>query len=209
MSEETRVALKAKLDIEVESLAAKYKSTPREELGEPTFYWDVIAAGPFNLPPPPWPGPFPIGDRLIQVGEVAYFAVVVFLNPSFPAPHSACDMITAFGASIELNMVTSNMQTMSPAPSGLNPSQCILTSVGICTYTHIFEVVPQQEACLYETNICARICNCEHKYVRPYSAFARWVVGIDFDWIFGSPSITFDHPIRYRVANLQGDCCPP
>lgn len=208
MSEEALETLKAKLDNQVESLVAQYKSTPREELAEPDFYWDILATGPFNLPPPPWPGPFPVGDRIIQVGEVAYFGVVVFLNPSFPAPQSACSMITDFGASIELNMVTSNMQTMSPAPSGLNPSVCIPTSPNVCTYNYIFEVVPQQEACLYETNICARICNCNHKYVRSYSAFARWVVGIDFDAVFGSPSLTFDHPIRYMVSNLQGNCCP-
>ena len=207
MSDEYFEQLQVVLDQEEEALVARFVATPREaleemyapELGAPVDYWDVIARGPFQQPALA-PG------RIIQVGEEAAIRVMVILNPNFPAGQSACDTITGFGAFIELNMFTANMQTMTPEPS-LTESVCIPTTLNQCRYRHTFRIRPQIAACLYETNICARICNCNHQYVPQYSAFVRWVRNLDFDLIFGAPRRTFDHPIRYMVADLKGKCC--
>lgn len=209
MSAEYFDELQERLDQEEDALVARYKATPREaleqmyapELGSPEDYWDVIARGP-------WQAPGLAPGRIIQVGEEALIRVVVILNPNFPAGQSACDTITGFGANIELNMYTSNMQTMTPEPS-LTETVCIPTVLGQCRYRYTFRIRPRTAACLYETNICARICNCDRtRYVPQYAAFARWVRNFDFDLVFGAPLRTFDNPIRYMVADLNGRCCP-
>jgi hypothetical protein len=209
MSDEYFDELQARLDQEEDALVARYNATPREaleqmyapELGAPVNFWDVIARGP-------WQAPGLEPGRIIQVGEEALIRVVVILNANFPAGQSACDIITGFGAKIQLNMFTSNMQTMTPEPN-LSDSVCIDTVLGQCRYRHTFRIRPQTAACLYETNICARICNCDgSRSVPQFAAFVRWVRNLDFDLVFGAPRRTFDNPIRYMVADLNGRCCP-
>ena len=56
------------------------------------------------------------------------------------------------------------------------------------------------------TNICVRICNCNNVYVRQYSGFARWVLDLDYDLIFGQPKWVFDHPIRFMVSDIRVKC---
>lgn len=201
----------AQLDARHAQLAAKLESlTERRaqaalELAGPQRFWDVFAIGPFqdiSLQP----------SRVIDVNEEATIRVYVYLNQYYPSPYpgqNACDIIAGFGASIELSFVTSNMQTMQPA-SGLNFYHCIQTTPGQCWYWYDWTFKPQQSACIYETNICARICNCYNKYVQQYSGFARWIWDLDYDLIFGSPGLTFDQPIRFMVSNFAIGCdCPP
>jgi len=202
MSEEKLEAMKGSLDAKLESLFARRAATPTEELAGPLNFWEVYAVGPYQnfvLEP----------SRVIDVGEQATILVVVYLNPFVPSPipgGNACDIITGFGASIELNFVTSNMQTMTAAPA-LSPSFCIPTVLGQCWYSFYWTFTPREEACIYETNICARICNCNGYYIPQYSGFVRWVENLDYDYFFGADQYTFDHPIRYMVADPSGRCC--
>jgi hypothetical protein len=144
--------------------------------------------------------------RIIQVGETASIFTVVFLNPLFPqAALSACDIITGFNAKIELNYFTSNTQTMQPVRD-LSVSRCIRTVRNVCFYVDQFDFTPRDPACLYETNICARICNCDDTPIRPFGAFVRWVFDLDFDLFFGSEGLEFDRPIRYMVSDFASPC---
>jgi hypothetical protein len=197
---------KAAVEAKLEALFAKRKATPSEELAGPQDFWDLYAVGPYqswDLEP----------SRVIEVDEEATIGVVVYLNDLYPIPapvQNACDIITGFGACIELNFFTSNMQTMQPAPQ-LSHHYCIPTTPGQCWYYYEWTFKPSTAACLYETNICARICNCKGEAVRQYSGFVRWVEDWEYDWIFGEfSSYTFDHPIRFAVFDYKGqdDCCP-
>ncbi|MCA9964198.1 MAG: hypothetical protein KC423_08145 [Anaerolineales bacterium] len=187
------------------------KSAPAAKLAEPLLWWEVFAIGPFqagaNTVPPADLGDQPLlPHRIIQAGEEATILTVVFLNPNFPrATLSACDIITRFGAQIELNYITSNMQTMQPAPE-LSKSFCLETKLNQCWYVHEYTFTPTEPACLYETNICARICNCDDIPIQPFGAFVRWVFDLDFDLFFGSPSLEFNRPIRFMVSDFQKGC---
>lgn len=204
--EEKQASMKANLDAKMEEIFARRKATPVEELAGPQYFWDLYAVGPyqaFGLEP----------GRVIEVGEWATIAVYVFLNPLVPSPYpgqNACDIITGFGAKVELNFFTSNMQTMTAVP-GLNFHCCIPTTLNQCWYSCYWTFRPTVAACLYETNICARICNCANYQlgVPQYSGFVRWVENLDYDLLFGAYPYTFDHPIRFMVSDFSRPCdCP-
>ena len=193
-------ALQAYLDAQLES---SFEQAATIELAGPQDFWNLYATGPYQ-----WPSRKPY--RVIQLGEYAWLYVIVWLNPNFPdsAPgQNACDMITGFGGKIELNFVTSNMQTMSPAPA-LNHTYCIQTTEGQCRYRYLWRFRPREAACLYETNICARICNCNNKPVKQYSGFVRWVEDLDVEWLFPQRPWGFDRPIRYMVSDMSDCECP-
>ncbi len=203
MSEAKFEEMKAILDDKLKALVDQHKATPVEELAGPQNFWDLYAIGPyqdFSV--------FP--SRVIELGETATVLIVAYLNPFVPSPfpgQNACDIITGFGAKIELNIFTSNMQTMTPA-AGLSESVCIPTMIGQCWYTYYWTFKPTAPACLYETNICARICNCSNYPigVPQYSGFVRWVRNLDYDLLFGAPPLTFDHPIRFMVSDYKQKC---
>lgn len=195
--------MKASLDARFESLVERHKSTPTEELAGPQNFWDLYAVGPYQnygLEP----------GRVIELGEWATVAIYVYLNPFVPSPYpgqNACDIITGFGAKVELNIFTSNMQTMTAVPN-LSTSVCLPTSIGQCWYSFYWRFKPSDPACLYETNICARICNCSDYPigVPQYSGFVRWVRNLDYDLLFGAYPYTFDHPIRFMVSDYKQKC---
>ena len=191
------------LNTQCEALFTQAADAPAEQLAGPPRFWDVIAVGPYQVPALQ-------PSRVLDVGEEASILTLVYLNPNVPNPapgQNACDIITGFGGKIEISYVTSNMQTMEPVPE-LSDTFCIETTHGQCWYSHYWTFKPTDPACIYSTNICVRICNCNYYYVRQYSGFARWVANLDFDLIFGAPVWQFDHPIRYMVSdyNVKCDC---
>jgi len=200
----TEVAsMEAALDAQLDGVFEKVEAST--ELAGPPRFWDVIASGPYQVPSVR-------PSRLIEAGERAMIQVIVYLNPRVPSPYpgqNACDIITGFGGKIQLHFITSNMQTMQPEPQ-LTHSHCIQTKKGVCRYRYRWVFRPQNPACLYSMNICARICNCRDYYVPQYSGFARWIENVDFDWIRGAPRWQFDHPIRFMVSDPNAKCdCPP
>jgi hypothetical protein len=163
--------------------------------------WEVYAWGPYQFPFDPLRDP----GRIIFLGEKAYIAVAVWLNPR------VCDELTAFKAKIELSFWTSNTQTMEPVPE-MDYSCCIFTERGKCYYVTVWEFEPTEEACVFETNICARVCNCDNSVVPGYAGFVRHVFDFDPSKLFGPPppGWGFDRPIRFMVADPDYRCaCDP
>jgi len=203
--------LKALVEARVQGFVEQAAATPREELAEPLFWWDIFAIGPFQagaglVPPSDLLDQPLLPHRIIQVGETASIATVVFLHPFFPDPSlSACDIITGFNAKIELNYFTHNTQTMTPV-SNLSRTACIHTVRNQCVYVDVFEFAPRTPACLYEMNICARVCSCDNTPIQPFGGFVRWVRDLDFDLFFGSEGWEFDRPIRFMVSDFASPC---
>jgi hypothetical protein len=114
--------------------------------------------------------------------------------------------VAGFGGKIQLNYHTSNTQTMTA--TSLTRSVCIPAVTGQRVYVDVWKFEPTEAACLYETNICARICNCNNKTVPGYAAFVRHVY--DFDPDHWRPAgWLFDHPVRFMVADPEVECdCP-
>ena len=165
--------------------------------------WEIYAVGPFQIVGAP-PG------RIIALGETAYVATIVFLNTFMDAN------VSGFGGRVQLNYFTANTQTMEPV-GAMDYSCClqpddvagVVTPIGTF-YVTIWEFQPTEAACILETNICARICNCENEVVPGYAAFVRWIANLDFDTFFPPVGFQFDHPIRYLVYdnanNANCDC---
>lgn len=208
--------LQALVEARMQSIVEQAAATPREELAEPLLWWEIFAIGPYQfgadfVPPADLLDQPLLPHRIIQVGETASIFTVVILNPFFPDPSlSACDIITGFNAKIELTYVTSNTQTMTPVPD-LSVSRCIPTrrtgnDFVDCVYVDRFDFRVRDPACLYETNICARICNCDDAPIQPFAAFVRWILDLDFDLIFGSEGWEFDRPIRFMASDFETGC---
>jgi hypothetical protein len=181
--------------------------------------WEIFAFGPYQTPADLMPG------RIIKEGEKAYIAIVVWMNDAM------CSNVTGWSGKIELNIFTSDTQRMVNVPA-LNHYCCIETVLDHCWYVYVWELTPPQEACIYETNICARLCNCDDKPNAKYAGFVRHVYDFDPDtlwppipaavlppdfpggvWPAGPvapPSWGFDRPIRYMVYDPTTDCeCEP
>lgn len=190
----------AELDEEVKGIFEQEEAGL--ELAGPQDWWNIWARGPMQrrgLQP----------NRVIEVGEEAWIEWVVRLNRRYPinAPmQNACDIITYHGDKLEIFFFTSNTQTMQPVPA-LSQRFCIVTQRGKCYYRGIWRFRPEEPACIYETNICARICNCNTEPLPQYSGFVTWVRDWDRDWLFKYEPWTFDHPIRYMVAD-KSKCGP-
>jgi hypothetical protein len=209
--------LKAQVEAEIRAAADRVSA----ELAEapPPFDWEVYALGPWQGPPAPPPGPLPPGvilpplaatgpapGRIIEVNETAYIVTLIWLNALTDAN------ITAFGGKIQLNYFTSNTQTMQPVVA-MDYSCCLdpgalagVPFVGGFFYVTVYEFEPTEAACILETNICARLCNCDDEVVPGYAAFVRWISNLDPEQ-FLSPvtGFQFDRPIRYLVYDNDDD----
>ena len=142
-----------------------------------------------------------------MVGETAYIAAAVWMNAAMLAD------VLGFGAHIELNFFTSNTQTMLAVPA-LDHTCCVYPVAGQQFYVCVWELEPQEAACIMETNICARLCNCNGQLVPNYAGFVRHVYDFEPDNLFPPfpfpPGWQFDRPIRYMVADPDAGCaCPP
>ena len=206
-------SLKAQVEARIAAAAEQKAAEAAAELGEapPPEFWDIFALGPFQDPTLAQPP-----GRIIELDEEAFIVTIVFLNTAMDTN------ISDYGARVQLNYFTSNTQTMEPV-SAMDYSCCfepddvdgVVTPFGTF-YVTIWTFTPTEAACILETNICARICNCEDEVVPGRAAFVRWVFGIDFDAFFPPVPLTFDHPIRYLVYdnddNTNCDCpedCEP
>jgi hypothetical protein len=203
--DDPRETLKAR--VEARFAAALEEATAQLEVAEAPApdRWEIYAFGP-------WQDPGKAPGRIIFLGEKAYIAVVVWMNDPM------CEDVNGFEAKIELNFWTSNTQTMQPV-SAMDYTCCIERKPGDpCFNVMIWEFEPTEAACVLETNICARICNCQNHPVPGYAGFVRHVFDFDPETLFFPPHFhppgwAFDRPIRYMVSDGSDcDCsvvCPP
>jgi hypothetical protein len=209
--DDPRTALKA--HIQAQMAAALEQKKDELELTQAPWpnEWEVFAWGPYQLPGGVFDPLNPAPGRIIFTGEKAYIGVAVWMNPQM------CADIVNHEDKIELTFWTSNTQTMQPVPGSY--TCCIKTDqLGDCYYVTVWEFTPQEEACVYETNICARICNCQNHTLPRYAGFVRHVYDFDPEKLWpafpgfpltpGSPTPGwgFDRPIRYMVADRLHDC---
>jgi hypothetical protein len=215
--EQTLEAQKAQAEAQAEAQfeAALEEAETGLELGRaPPFQgrWNIWTFGPFQ--PPWWQRP----SRIIMVGELARLDTWVWMDPVIMGPN-----IAGHGDKIEIRYITSDMEEMQKADAALNRYVCIDTyktppiirSSGYY-WRDRWWFRPTKEACLYEMNICARICNCRNQMVREYTAFVRYVWDYDAELIrpligpevFHPRGWSFNDPIRFAVFDDEPCECP-
>lgn len=189
-----RETLKAEVEVRLASVLQERALETSEAPNLGPFDWDVVAIGPFQ---DPGHGP----GRIIKLGEKAYIVTIVMMN------NPMCRNLAGFGGKVELSFATSDMERM-VAVDDMDYSYCIQVTEPcgnpISFFVHVWEFEPSVAACVLETNICARVCNCKGYYVPGYAGFVRWVYDLDAEWLWPA-GVRFDHPIRYLV--YKGDKC--
>lgn len=192
---------KARLESMLQAPKAQLTETPWWAGGD---YWEVYALGPdqggFMSPPGKSPG------RVIFLGDTAYIITVLWLNPNMAAH------LAGMGACVNLSYHTANTQTMMPVSAldhscSIDPAKPDYADPDYGSfYIAVWEFTPEETGCLFETNICATVCNCRGQVAPGYAGFVRWVVDFDYDEFFGSQGVEFNNPIRYLVADKNATC---
>lgn len=208
-------ALQAQAEAQFAAALEQVDTELELELGQAPPYqgsWNIWVFGPWQ-----WQYANQQPSRIIMVGEPAWLHTVVWMDPIIMGPN-----IVGHEDNIELNYFTSNMQTMSPAGTDLKEHVCINTrypwkkTPSGYYFQDWWRFTPSEAACLYETNICARICNLANRPVREYAAFVRYVWDYDPErirplvkpWETHLAGWSFNDPIRFAVFDKSECDCP-
>lgn len=198
--EQDLARVKAMVEAKVKTAYDEALHMVRPQAADPYLWWDLYAFGPIQILAPD--GPMD-PSQVIKVGEDAYIATVMVLNPLPilpPAPGiSPLELLSNFSLPFEVQYQTGNLTSWTPgAPNtvqggNLVPHQGIYVDV-----VHFVATTPG----LMEMNISARILGNPPAVSAPHFAgFARYV--FDFDpeafWFSPTPGFQFDLPVKYLV----------
>lgn len=173
------------------------------EIAEPEGWWNLFAIGP--LQPIGIPGPL-LPHQVIKVGEPAFVATVLFLNPFLLlAPGTtAGDVLSNFALPYEVQYQTGNLTTWTLGQANMNVvhnGAAFHLIPGQYLYVDVLPFVAQTPG-MYQMNITSRLLGAAPPFVNApqFAGYARAVVDIDPDlFISGSPGLQFDEPIRFQV----------
>ena len=178
--------IKAYYEAQVQAMLDQALSAVQPEAAEPFDWWDLFSigviqnvAGDFGIAPV---GPF-LPHEVVRVNEQAFIVTVLILNPlpiGSPPGLVPCNVLSGTALPFEIQYSSLNTTTGTPAAfaSGVNTGQL---QPGVCFYVDVFEFVATEEGCIIETNVCARILNCEGQTPPqwPFAGFATWILNID------------------------------
>lgn len=195
--------IKAQVEARVKSALDEAMMSIRQEVAEPQSWWNLYSLGPIQaigVPAPLLP------YQVIKVGETAFVATVLFLNPflTISPGVTPASILSGFALPYEVRYQTGNLTTWSMGPANLNvvhsgPSFHLIPSVS--TYVDVIGFTGTTPG-LYEMNISARLLGATPPYVNSpqFAGFARAVIDFDPDlFISGAPGLQFDQPIRFQV----------
>jgi hypothetical protein len=208
--------VKAQIEARLQASLEKLISTPRQEIAEPLNWWDLYGVGPIQpsarLAPPLYPAPL-LPHQVIRVGEQAFIVTVMVLNP-FELPNAPgvipCEILSSFCLPYSIEYHTCNVTECKPGPANLNVKHEGHLEPGQCFYVDVLEFIAQEEGCIFETNICARILCCEYeneplREQPPFAGFATWTYSIDDDFLanlyglWPSGPGFYKSPVRFMV----------
>lgn len=204
--------VKARVEKELQAALEKARTMPRAQLAEPLYWWDIYAfvvQPDAQLVPPAsfFDGPL-LPNQVIRVGDKAFIVSVLILNP-FRLPQDPniipCDFLSQFSLPYEIDYHTCNATECKKGPANQNAkhSGCLVPRQ--CFYVDVLEFTAQEEGCIFETNVCARILGCgdcgngEQQLAPPFAGFARTTFNLDPDLFFPAPFVEYNNPLRYMV----------
>jgi hypothetical protein len=197
----TAEVIKAQIEAQLQSAYEQALNSPRTEGADPEGWWNLAAIGPIQVPS--IPGPV-TPHQVIKVGEDAFIATVMILNPFLVlAPGTtAADVLSNFALPYEVQYQTGNLTSWSIGPANLNVVHGGTNLVpGQFFYVDVLQFTANTPG-IYEMNISARILGATPPFVNApqFAGFARAIFDIDADLFFsGAPGMQFDQPIRFQV----------
>jgi hypothetical protein len=195
--------VKAQVEARVQAALDEAMMTTSQEIAEPEGWWNLYALGPIQ--PIGIPAPL-LPHQVIKVGEPAFVATVLFLNPFLVlAPGTtAADVLSNFALPYEVQYQTGNLTSWVLGEPGMNTVHSGLgfnLIPGVFFYVDVLAFTPGTPG-LYEMNISARILGATPPYINApqFAGYARAVIDIDPDlFISPAPGLQFDLPIRFQV----------
>jgi len=194
--------IKAAVESKVKAAIDKFMATPRKEVAEPYLWWDLYAYGPIQAFAPD--GPL-APHQVVKVGNMAYVATVLVLNPMPilpPAPGiSPLSLLSSFGLPYEVTYQTGNLTTWQPMLAPLSSVNTGTLSPGVGIYVDVLPFTATQ-AGLMEMNISARILGTPAAGNAPHFAgFARWTYDFDPEsfWSAPTPGWHFEMPVKFLI----------
>lgn len=205
VDEETlKASIEARLQSALEEARAK-----QLEVAEPLNWWEIYAIGPIQpgaglVPPSSFFDRPLLPNKVIRVGEYAYIATVLILNP-FPLPQDPniipSDYLSIWGLPYTVEYHTANVTSVKAGPADLNVKHTGHLVAGQSYYVDVLRFRAQDEGCVFETNICVRILDCSgnEPSASPFAGFARTTANIDPELFFPTQGLEFDNPLRFMV----------
>jgi hypothetical protein len=208
--------VKARIEAQLQASLEAAMSAPREQIAEPLYWWEIFGYGPVQIPnqlvPPAGFLDSPLAPgKILRVGEKGYLVTVFIINP-FPLPQDPnirpVDFLTVWKLPYQIDYHTFNTSTGRPVPS-LTATHYGNLVPGQAYYVDVLEFTAYEPGCVFETNICARILDCEsghpsygHGYGKspsPFAGFARSTYNLDPELFLPTQHLEFDNPIRFMV----------
>jgi len=201
--ETTADDIKALVEARVKSALDEAMQRQRPEIAEPQGWWNLYALGPIQ--PIAIGGPL-LPHQVIKVGEPAFVATVMFVNPFLViAPGTtAGDVLSNFALPYEVRYQTGNLTSWTLGQANMNVVHSgggFNLIPGVYTYVDILAFTGNTPG-LYEMNVSARILGATPPFVNApqFAGYARAVVDFDPDlFISPAPGFQFDQPIRFQV----------
>ena len=209
--------VKARVEAQLQAALETALTAQRDQIAEPLYWWEIFGYGPIQIPSPLVPtaglldSPLAPG-KILRVGEQGYLVSVFIINP-FPLPQDPgirpVDFLTVWKLPYRIDYHTCNATTCQPAGPELNVTHYGNLIPGQAYYVDVLEFTAREEGCVYETNICARILDCEsghpgsgHGHTAspsPFAGFARSIYNLDPELFLPTQYLEFDNPIRFMV----------
>ncbi len=201
--ETTDADIKALIEARVKSALDEAMQRARPEIAEPQGWWNLYALGPIQ--PIAVGGPL-LPHQVIKVGEPAFVATVMFLNPFLViAPGTtAGDVLSNFALPYEIRYQAGNLTTWTLGPGNMNVTHAgagFNLVPGVYTYVDVLGFVANTPG-LYEMNVTARLLGATPPFVNApqFAGYARGVIDFDPDlFLAPAPGFQFDLPIRFQV----------
>jgi hypothetical protein len=171
------------------------------EIAEPEGWWNLLAIGPIQatgIPAPLLP------HQVIKVGETAFVATILVLNPFLilPPGTTAAAILSGFALPYEVRYQTGNLTTWALGQANMNVVNSGFNLIpGVDVYVDVLAFTAEEPG-LYEMNISARILGATPPFVNApqFAGYARAVIDIDPDlFLSPAPGLQFDLPIRFQV----------
>ena len=181
---------------------------PQPQIADPQDWWNVFCIGPVQFVNPNAPT---LANGVIKVGETAFIATVIVLNPQPilpPSPGiSPASILQSLAPDYVVTYQTGNLTTWTLGPAALNVTvddgpidQNVPFDIDILQFT---ATTPG----IYEMNVSCRLVPSNPNVpqnVSHFAAFAREVLDLDGEEYFGfgqdePAGFLYPGPIRFQV----------